>query len=367
MSFIEHFISLDDPRSHINKRHDLHDILFLVVTAVLSGAEGWKDIKEFGDEKLVWLRKFRAFEEGIPVDDTIARVMSALNPETFLACFVSWVNDLRQAQGQDVIAMDGKTLRRSFSGKRSSALHMVSVWSSKNRLVLGQSRCVGKKNEIETVMELLELLELKGSIVTLDAMSCQKKIAHKIKAKGADYLISLKGNQGNLHKEVKAYFHKLQREKSDSLTQGQFVTTESGHGRIEVRHCTQVPICDWLSEAHGWAGAKSVVEVVRERHCGDDISRETHYYLSSLSVDAQRAAQTIRSHWGVENQVHWVLDVTFREDDSRIRRGNGAQIMGMVRRFCMNLARINTTTNSIRGKLKNAGWSDAFREQLLFG
>ena len=203
--------------------------------------------------------------------------------------------------------MDGKTLRRSFTGKRRSALHMVSVWSCKNRLVLGQSRSIGKQNEIETVMELLELLELKGSIVTLDAMSCQKKIACEIKAKGADYLISLKGNQGHLHREVKAYFHKLHREKSDPLKEGQSATTESGHGRIELRHCTQVPISGWLREAQGWAGAKSVVEVVRQRHRGENISRETHYYLSSLSVDAQQAAQAIRSHWGIENQVRWTL------------------------------------------------------------
>lgn len=186
MAFMDHFEQLTDPRFHINKRHDLHDILFLVVSAILSGAEGWKDIKEFGDVKLDWLRQFRAFEEGIPVDDTIARVISALVPEQFLCCFVSWVNELREATGKDVLAIDGKTLRRSHDGNRSSALHMVSVWSCKNRLVLGQSRSVGKKNEIETVMALLELLELKGSSVTLDAMSCQKKIAKKIKSKGAD-------------------------------------------------------------------------------------------------------------------------------------------------------------------------------------
>ncbi len=367
MAFMDHFEQLTDPRSHINKRHDLHDILFLVVSAILSGAEGWKDIKEFGDVKLDWLRQFRAFEEGIPVDDTIARVISALVPEQFLCCFVSWVNELREATGKDVLAIDGKTLRRSHDGNRTSALHMVSVWSCKNRLVLGQSRSVGKQNEIETVMALLELLELKGSTVTLDAMSCQKKIAKKIKSKGADYLISLKGNQGNLHKEVKAYFHKMHRDAPELIQAGQTETTDVGHGRIEVRRYRQLALTDWISEARQWAGAMSIVEVERERHIGETRSTEIQYYLSSLEVNPQQGAETIRSHWGVENQVHWVLDVTFKEDDSRIRRENGAENMGMMRRFCMNLARLNKGKNSLRGKLKNAGWNDAFRAELLFG
>jgi predicted transposase YbfD/YdcC len=367
MAFMDHFGRVEDPRSRINQRHDLHDILFLTVSAIMSGAEGWKDIKEFGDAKLGWLRQFRAFEEGIPVDDTIARVISALVPEQFLDCFVSWVNEIRSAEGKDVLAIDGKTLRRSHSGNRSSALHMVSVWSCQNRLVLGQSRSVGKKNEIETVMALLESLELQGATVTLDAMSCQRKIAKKITGKGADYLISLKGNQGNLHKQVKAYFHKTHREAPELIEAGQTETTDADHGRIEVRRYRQLAITDWLSEAQGWAGAASVVEVERERHIGQTMTTETQYYLSSLAVNPQQAAETIRSHWGVENQVHWVLDVAFKEDDSRIRRDNGAENMGMIRRLCMNLARLNTTKNSMRGKLKNAGWNDAFRAELLFG
>ena len=367
MAFMDHFENLTDPRSHINKRHDLHDILFLVVAAILSGAEGWKDIKVFGDLKLDWLRQFRSFEEGIPVDDTIARVISALEPEQFLICFMSWVNELREAGGKDILAIDGKTLRRSHSGHRSSALHMISVWSCQSRLVLGQSRSAGKKNEIETVMALLELLELKGSTVTLDAMSCQKKIAEKIKGKGADYMISLKGNQGHLHQEVQAYFHKTHRDDPALIQAGQTETTEADHGRIEVRRYHQLAITDWVSEARQWQGAKSVVEVVRERHIGETLTTETQYYLSSLPVEPQQAAKAIRSHWGVENQVHWVLDVIFKEDDSRIRRENGAENMGMIRRLCMNLARRNTRKNSMRGRLKNAGWNDSFRAELLFG
>ena len=367
MAFMDHFGDLADPRSHINQRHDLHDILFLTVSAIMSGAEGWKDIKEFGDAKLDWLKQFRGFEAGIPVDDTIARVISALVPEQFLDCFMSWVNELRAADGKDVLAIDGKTLRRSRDGHRTSALHRVSVWSCKNRLVLGQSRSVGKKNEIETVMALLELIELKGATVTLDAMSCQRKIAKKIVDKGANYVLSLKGNQGNLHQQVKAYFAHTHREAPELIKAGQTETTDAGHGRIEVRRYRQLAITDWLDEAEGWVGAASVIEVERERHVGGEVTSETQYYLSSLPVAPVQVAETIRSHWGVENQVHWVLDVTFKEDECRIRRNHGAENMGMIRRFCMNLARVNTTKNSLRGKLKNAGWNDAFRTELLFG
>jgi predicted transposase YbfD/YdcC len=294
-------------------------------------------------------------------------VISALMPAQFLDCFVSWVNELRAADGKDVLAIDGKALRRSHDGNRTSALHRVSVWSCKNRLVLGQSRSVGKKNEIETVMALLELIELQGATVTLDAMSCQRKIAKKIVGKRADYVISLKSNQGNLHRQVKAYFAHTHREAPELIKAGQTETTDGDHGRVEVRRYRQLAITDWLDEAQGWAGASSVIEVERERHVDEGVTTQTQYYLSSLAVDPVQAAETIRSHWGVENQVHWVLDVTFKEDECRIRRHHGAENMAMVRRFCMNLARLNTTKNSMRGKLKNAGWNDAFRAELLFG
>ncbi|MDA0821351.1 MAG: ISAs1 family transposase, partial [Proteobacteria bacterium] len=189
----------------------------------------------------------------------------------------------------------------------------------------------------------------------------------KIVDKGANYVLSLKGNQGNLHQQVKAYFAHTHREAPELIKAGQTETTDAGHGRIEVRRYRQLAITDWLDEAEGWVGAASVIEVERERHVGGEVTSETQYYLSSLPVAPVQVAETIRSHWGVENQVHWVLDVTFKEDECRIRRNHGAENMGMIRRFCMNLARVNTTKNSLRGKLKNAGWNDAFRTELLFG
>lgn len=212
MSFIEHFGKLDAPRSHINKNHELLDIIFLTVVGIVSGAEGWKDIKQFGDNKLTWLRQFRDFRNGIPVDDTIARVISALEPDSLLRCFISWVNEYRHSQGKELITFDGKTLRHSFDGDRQSALHSVSAYAVGQKLVLGQCRSKGKKNEVATVMELIELLELKNSIVTADAMSCLKKVRHAITKKEADYVLQLKTNQKKLLTKIKAFIHKQKRE-----------------------------------------------------------------------------------------------------------------------------------------------------------
>jgi len=367
MSFLQHFENLEDPRTHINKKHELLDILFLTVAAVLSGAEGWKGIKEFGDIKLEWLRKFRPFTHGIPVDDTIARVMGALEPEPFIRCFISWVNEIRGDKGNDQIAIDGKTLRRSFEGDRKSALHMITAWSKEHGLVLTQSRSAGKKNENQSVLEMLELLEIKGSLISVDAMNTQKKIATKIKAKGADYILCVKANHKTLLNEIEAYFHKMKRDEPQLIRDVTMEEHDHGHGRIEVRRYTQLPITQWISEASHWKGAITIVEVERERHIKDKLQTETQYYISSLQPDVAAVADAIRSHWEVENKVHWVLDVTYREDDSRIRREHAAENMASLRRFVMNLARIHPRKNSMKGKLQQAGWDDSFREELLFG
>ena len=212
MSFIDHFSDLEDPRSDINKRYELLDIVFLVATAVMSGAEGWKEIKEFGDNKLEWLRQYRPYAQGIPVDDTIARIIGALSPEGFVSCFMNWVNELRAKEGGDQIAIDGKTLRRSFNGERTTALHSIAAWSKTNGLVLSQMKSQGKKNENVSVLAMLDLLELKGSIVTMDAMNTQKKIVDSIHKKGGDYVLPVKDNHPHLHREIQAYFNKLHQE-----------------------------------------------------------------------------------------------------------------------------------------------------------
>jgi len=368
MNFLEHFQTLDDPRSHINRKHDLLDILFLTISAILSGSEGWEGIEAFGHIKLDWLKKYRDFENGIPRHDTIARVISALDPEQFVFCFMNWINEVRNANGQDVIAIDGKTLRRSHDGERKAALHLISAYCCETGLVLTQAESKGKKNEIKTIPEVLDLLALNGCTVTLDAMGCQKKIVEKIRAKKGHYVIALKGNQGNLEKEVKAWIHKLKREDFKTVASDCFEQIETGHGRIEERYYRQIKINDWLTEAEDWIDLTTLIEVRRVRHHKNKISEETQYYISSLALDAEHAGHAIRSHWAIENSAHWVLDVTFSEDNSRIRRNNAPENMAAIRRFVMNLVKIDTTLQaSMKRKRQIAGWDDEFRAKLLFG
>ncbi|MGB5443953.1 MAG: ISAs1 family transposase [Psychromonas sp.] len=366
MSFIEHFNELEDSRSHINKKHDLLDVIFLTIVAIISGAEGWKDIKQFGDNKLNWLRKFRDFENGIPVDDTIARIISSLEPEALMKCFIKWVNEVREANGQSTIAFDGKTLRHSFDGDRKTALHSVSAYAVEQGLVLAQCKSKSKKNEVSTVMELIELLELKGNIITADAMHCLKKVAKAVDKKGGDYMLQVKNNQSKLNKEIQAFYHKTRRDSPELIRQGEFEQVNDGHGRIEQRTYTQLVVTDWLVQRKGWANFNTVIEVVRKRFIKDKTSTETAYYISSLPLNPRDAAKAIRNHWGIENSSHWVLDMTFREDESRIRRGDAPENMATFRRFAMNLARLSPIKDSMKGKLKQAAWSDEVREKLIF-
>ena len=366
MSLLAHLATIDDPRRDINKKHELLDILFLTVSAVLSGAEGWKDIKDFGDEKLAWLRQYRPFENGMPVDDTIARVVRALDPEQFNRAFLDWVNEVRKTQGQEQIALDGKTLRRSHDGEKDTALHSITAWGHERGLVLAQLKSTGKKNEQDSVMAMLDLLQVQGAHITADAMNTQKKIARKIHKKQGDYTLSLKDNHKTLRKEISAYFHKVRRDTPKQIAV--YEEVDGGHGRVEQRTCRQVPVSDWVRGAAQWPGLQTFIEMERERHLpGKKVEREIQYYISSLPVDAERVAQGIRRHWEVENKAHWVLDVAFKEDDSRIRKGDGAENVAIIRRFCLNLARLDPRKNSMRGKLKQAGWSDTRRAEILFG
>ncbi|MDQ7072371.1 MAG: ISAs1 family transposase [Gammaproteobacteria bacterium] len=365
MSFLAHFGDIDDPRNPINVKHDLLDVLFLAVSAVISGAEGWKDIKEFGDEKLDWLRQYRTFNNGIPVDDTIARIIRAIEPEQFNRAFINWVNEVRSEKGQEQIAIDGKTLRHSFDGERHTALHSITAWSKSQGLVLAQLKSTGKKNENASVLDMLDHLNIKGALISADAMNTQRKIADKIIKKQGDYILCVKNNHKTLRAEIAAYFHKVKRDTPEHINYSE--ETNGGHGRIEVRRYRQLHINEWIKEAQHWAGISSIVEVERERHIKGKVQHETLYYISSLAPDVARIADAIRSHWEVENKVHWVLDVTFKEDDSRIRKGDGAENVAVIRRFALNLARLHPQKNSMRGKLKQAGWSDKIRSEIVFG
>jgi len=324
-----HFADLEDPRIDRTKLHQLLDIIIIAICAVICGADTWVDVEEFGNAKIDWFRTFLELPNGIPSHDTFGRVFALLDPDQFRCGFVSWVQGISQITDGEIVALDGKRLRRSHdSALGKAAIHMVSAWASANRLVLGQLKVDEKSNEITAIPELLRLLTLKGCIVTIDAMGCQTEITQTIIDEGADYVLALKGNQGTLHRDVQDLFAYAQENNFQDMAHDFHETTEKGHGRIEIRsHWTisEPEFVAYLNPDGAWAGFQSIGMVESERRIGEETTHETRYYISSLSGDARELGEAVRAHWGIENSVHWVLDVAFREDDSRVRKGNGAQ------------------------------------------
>ena len=364
---ISAFSNISDPRKDINIIYNLQDILFITLAGIMSGAEGWSEIHQFATEKLEWLRKYRSFEAGIPSEDTISRVIRAIEPTALNAAFMSWVNTVREVSGQPLIAIDGKTLKLSRDGEKHNALHSITVWCQQNDLVLAQMKSVGKKNEQQSVLEVLDLLSLEGAIVTVDAMNSQKKIAQKLVDCKANYIFCIKDNHKRLKEEIQSYFHKIQRDAPDSISHDE--ETDAGHGRIEVRSCYTLTADNWVTELQVWASVKTLVLLERTRIDKKTGQQQTEQqvYITSLANDAKQINASIRQHWGVENKVHWLLDVLYREDDCRIRKGDGAENVAVMRRFCLNLAKLNPSKSSMKSKLKRAGWSDDFRAEILFG
>jgi predicted transposase YbfD/YdcC len=353
-----HFEELEDPRIERTRKHSLVDIICLSICAVIAGAEGWEDIEEFGRQKETWLRRHLRLEHGIPSHDTISRVFRALKPQAFETAFREWVGVLAERLGLRQIAVDGKTLRRSHDRHSlKSALHLVSAWSVENRLLLGQQAVDGKSNEITAIPELLQRLELQGAIVTIDAMGCQKEIAETIVAGGGDFLLAVKDNQPKLHAALQEHFE--QRHAAGRRGRRQHhATRETGHGRQEERHYYHTPIppeLEWIAKA--WP-ARSLGQVISAVTRDGQETSEVRYYLSSLPPDAQRLAQAVRGHWGIENSLHWVLDVTFNEDQSRIRKDHGPANFALLRRIAVNLIQQDTSKGSIRKKRKRAAWND---------
>jgi predicted transposase YbfD/YdcC len=368
-TFLKHFDSIADPRIDRCKKHNLLDILLLSISAVISGAEGWEDIEDFGHLKLDWLRKYRPFEAGIPKHDTIARVICRLKAVEIESAFQSWISSLIKTTGCDVIAIDGKTARRSFSTKeRKNALHTVSAWSCQHQLVLGQTAVDVKTNEITAIPELLTMLDIENSIITLDAMGCQQKIAEQIIKQNADYILALKGNHSGMQAELEAWWHKTQREGLSEQNYSEHTDINSGHGRIETRICQQMLIDkSWLAKEYRWLGLKSIVKVtseVHEKSTGKETS-ETRWYISSLDLNAEQSLNAVRNHWQVES-MHWVLDMTFREDESRIRKKQGPLAFNVMRKIAMALFKQDTTKSaSMARKKKMAGLDDDYRSTLL--
>lgn len=368
-SIAEHFSTLKDPRIERHKKHKLVDIILLAICAILSGAEGWEAIEEYGHAKLEWLRKFISLEHGIPTHDTIARVLSRVSAKGLQQCFMNWVAAVHEVTAGQVVAMDGKTVRRSYDrAARKSAIHMVSAWGSANGLVLGQIKTEEKSNEITAIPKLLEWLEIKGCIVTLDAMGCQKEIAEQIVNQGGDYVLALKGNQGHLYEAVVEVFHTAHKDEFQGMPFDYFEQMESGHGRVEVRRYWTTPVPDTLPNIDAWKKLTLIGMAESERYLDDTVSVEQRYYIASLPSDARQFGKAVRTHWGIENSVHWVLDVTLREDECRIRRGEAAENLATLRHFVLNLLKAEKTMKKgIKQKRLKAGWDDNYRAKVLFG
>lgn len=358
----DHFRDLADPRVRRTRRHELVDILVIAICTLLCGGENFNDMEDFGRAKEEWLRTFLALPNGIPVHDTFNRVFAALDPTRFLECFIAWTQSLRRTVSEEIVAMDGKALRRAI--RNGGVPYMVNAWAVDNGLVLGQLRVDEKSNEITAIPPLLRALDLAGCIVTLDAMGCQKNIAREIIEADAEYVLALKGNQATVHEEVRTYLDDAIRHTPAELAYTE--TVEKNHGRLELRRYWQSARLAWFADQAKWEGLRSVgvVEAVRERK--GQVQTERRYFLSSLTLDAPRFARAVRAHWCVENQLHWVLDVQFGEDQSRARSGHADENLAALRRLTLNLLRRDTTKQrGIRGKQKNAGWNHRYLLHLL--
>jgi predicted transposase YbfD/YdcC len=371
-SLVECLEEIPDPRVKRRRRHKLVDILVIGLCSIITGGEGFNDMALFGKIKRDWLKTFLALPHGIPSHDTFNRVFSALDPHRFLDCFVRWVQGICPALAGDVVAIDGKALRRALD-EGDAIPYMVSAWASENGLALGQVKVNDKSNEIAAIPELLQVLDLQGSIVTIDAMGCQKDIAAQIVDKKADYVLALKGNHATVHEEVHEFFADAVLPCADQAaptvapqTMVSSKTLEKDHGRIETRRYWQSSDIDWIEDKPLWKGLRSIGMVESIRCIKGKNSIERRYYLASLPLNVKTFAKAVRGHWGVENPLHWSLDVTFREDQSRARSKNAAQNLAMLRRIALNLIKKNPLEKvSQRQKRIFAALDTTFLAQLL--
>ena len=371
-SLLTHFQELEDPRISPATRHHLLDIVAIAVCAVICGADTWVEVEAFGQAKRAWLETFLALPHGIPSHDPFGRVFAALDPDQFAAGFRSWVGAVAAVSAGTVVAIDGKTLRRSHDrAQGKDALVLVSAWAEANRLLLGQVAVDPGANEIPAIPILLQQVALAGSIVTVDAIGCQTAIAAQIVAQEADYVLALKANQGTLHEAVRVLFAAGQADGLVSIRHDIQRSIEKNHGRLELRQVWAVddPAVMAYLDPHGaWPNLRSVAMVVTERRVDADIAREVRYYLSSLPGTAATIGAAVRGHWGIENRLHWVLDIAFREDESRVRHGHASQNLAVLRRLALNLLRQESTAKiGTKAKRLKAGWDEAYLLKLLAG
>jgi predicted transposase YbfD/YdcC len=365
------FTGLEDPRETRRCDHQLVDILAIAVCAVVACAESWEDIELYGRSKQAWLETFLALPNGIPSHDTFRRVFMLLDPDAFEACFTRWAQSLAVGAEREVVAVDGKTVRRSGSRRyERGPLHLVSAWASERGLALGQRAVDGKSNEITAVPELLDTLQLEGCIVTLDAMGCRKGIAERIRAKGADYLLVLKANHGRAFEAVREHFEHTCFGLGSGGPRPVFDAFDEGHGRLVRRRVFLDPAAKGLDPLRGWPELSAVlaVETVRGGSGSGKVEAEIRYFLTSCGDGPVTLARAIRRHWSVENGLHWVLDVTFREDDSRVRNRTAARNLALLRKIALNLvAKDRGSRASLRGRRKKAAWNDDYMLQLIVG
>lgn len=350
--------------------HLLRDIVAIAILAILAGADDMVAIETYGKAKQDWLETFLELPHGIPSHDTFSRVLGLLDPQQLQECFLSWVHQIADQLEIKLIGIDGKTARGSYDREQKlKALHTVSAWAGEHHLVLAQQRVESQSNEITAIPELLNLLDMKGAIITLDAMGTQRDIAAQIIEQGGDYVLALKGNQGKLRQGVEEFFQAAEAAQWSGIEFDHSESREAGHHRIESRQVWVVPLSQVpnLPNAEKWQGFSSVVMVKRERQLWNKTTTEVCYYITSLEADAPILAKAVRSHWGIENSLHWVLDVTFGEDSSRIRNGHGPENMGLLRRLTLNLIKQEPSKQSIKQKRYRAAMDNEFATKILLG
>lgn len=367
-SLLEAFDEMPDPRIDRTKKHELVDILAIAICGTIAGAEGWVAVEEFGLSREQWFRTFLSLPNGIPSHDTFGRVFSMLDPKAFTRVFTAWMAEVAELTLGEVVAIDGKTLRRSHdrsAGK--SAVHMVSLWAAENGMVLGQVATDQKSNEITAIPKLLETVEIGGCIVTIDAMGCQKKIAEKVREKKADYLFGLKGNQSGLHRAVEEFFQDCEAHRWEDTPYTYDESVEGDHGRVETRKVWVTSAIDWLTDRKDWKDLQSVVMVEATRETEGKSSCERRFYITSMASDAAyRVGAAIRAHWTIENSLHWSLDISFREDDCRVRAGYAAQNFAILRHIALNMLKAEKTAKvGIRNKRLKAGWDNNYHLRVL--